>query len=400
MARKKAKRTGVWKSLALLLAIIIAVSGLYYYRTGDNPVDLLRESKDLNEFLTTAKERILHPEPPKAPPTTTVAEGDWWNVYFTNPMQTDDPASGRNSIQEKLIHHIQNSNKSIHIASFEFNLTPVAEALIEAHHRGVEVLWVTDNEHGLEADHETGHGQFAMLQEAGIPVKDDARGALMHNKFWIFDGEIVWTGSTNITQNGIFKNNNNVITIKSPELAMIYEAEFQEMWQGNEFGITSTSTPDRQKIAINGNDIQVFFAAEDDVAEKLLPIIESAQNSIRFMAFSFTHNGMGDAILNRARAGIDVKGIFELRGSETSYSELGKLHRAGVPVRQDGNPRTFHHKVIIIDNKTVVTGSFNFSNNANKNNDENVIVINNRDISQQYTNEFERRWEEAQVPDL
>ena len=400
MAQRKTKRSSFWKSLATLLIILLAVSALYYYRTGDNPVDLLRESKDLNDFFTTAKERIMHPSPKKAPPPVTTAEGEWWNVYFTDPSRLNDSSNAKNTIQEKLIQHIQNAKKSIHIASFEFNLTPVAETLIDAHERGVEVMWVTDNEHGLEADHEPDHGQFAMLKNAGIPVKDDSRGALMHNKFWIFDGELVWTGSTNITKNGIFKNNNNVITIKSPELAMIYESEFQEMWSGNEFGVTSTSTPEKQKININGDDIQVFFAAEDDVAEKLIPMIEEAQKSIRFMAFSFTHDGMGDAILNRAKAGVDVKGIFEVRGSETKYSELGKLYRAGVPVRQDGNPRTFHHKVIIIDNDILITGSFNFSKNANKNNDENVLVVHNKDIAHQYLKEFERRWAEAQEPEL
>ncbi len=400
MAKRKTKRSSFWKSLAILLIIFLAVSALYYYRTGDNPVDLLRESKDLTDFFNTAKEKILHPEPIKAPPPLTTAEGDWWNVYFTDPAQLNAPANSQNTIQGKLIQHIQNAKKSIHIASFEFNLTSVAEALIDAHQRGVEVMWVTDDEHGLEADHKPDRGQFAMLKRAGIPVKDDSRGALMHNKFWIFDSKLVWTGSTNITKNGIFKNNNNVITIESPEIAMIYESEFQEMWTGNEFGITSTSTPKNQKVNINGDDIQTYFAAEDNVAEKLIPIIENAQTSIRFMAFSFTHDGMGDAILKRANAGVDVKGIFELRGSETKYSELGKLYRAGVPVRQDGNPRTFHHKVIIIDNNILITGSFNFSNNANKNNDENVLVVHNKDIAQQYLNEFDRRWAEARQPEL
>ena len=63
---------------------------------------------------------------------------------------------------------------------------------------------------------------------------------------------------------------------------------------------------------------------------------------------------------------------------------MKKLYNAGVPVRQDGNPRTFHHKVFVIDEEIVVTGSFNFSENADKNNDENVIVIHNATIAEQY----------------
>jgi phosphatidylserine/phosphatidylglycerophosphate/cardiolipin synthase-like enzyme len=63
----------------------------------------------------------------------------------------------------------------------------------------------------------------------------------MHNKFWIFDRQIVWTGSTNITKSGIYTQNNNVLVIRSPELANIYEREFDEMWNG-QFGARSPST--------------------------------------------------------------------------------------------------------------------------------------------------------------
>jgi phosphatidylserine/phosphatidylglycerophosphate/cardiolipin synthase-like enzyme len=75
------------------------------------------------------------------------------------------------------------------------------------------------------------------------------------------------------------------------------------------------------------------------------------------------------------------------------------LYCADVPVRQDGNPGTFHHKVIIIDDEIVVTGSLNFSNNADDSNDENVIIIANKDIAALYLQEFDRRWAEAEEPD-
>ncbi|MGD9100499.1 MAG: phospholipase D-like domain-containing protein, partial [Anaerolineae bacterium] len=322
-----------------------------------------------------------------------------WQVHFTDPPNLNDPNNLSGSIAEKLIDYINGAQSSIHIASFEFNLTPVAEALIGAYERGVEVQWVTDDEHGIEADEEEGHGQFAMLEKAGIPVHDDERGALMHNKFWIFDGQTVWTGSTNITVNGIFKNNNNVIVIESPALAAIYEREFDEMWNGKEFGPRSSSTVDDQAVTVDGTSVQVLFAAEDEVAERLVPLIEGAQNSIRFMAFSFTHDDIGAAVLARAQAGVDVMGIFETRGSETEYSELPALYCAGVPVRQDGNPRTFHHKAFVIDEKTVITGSFNFSKNADDSNDENVVIVTHGDIAAQYLQEFERRWAEAGEPD-
>jgi phosphatidylserine/phosphatidylglycerophosphate/cardiolipin synthase-like enzyme len=236
-----------------------------------------------------------------------------------------------------------------------------------------------------------------MLERAGIQVKDDGRSALMHDKFWIFDGRTVWTGSMNATVNDGFRNNNNVLVIESQPLAALYEREFAEMWDG-QFGPTSPSTVGDQGVTVDGTPVYVLFAPEDQVINQLIALIQGAQSSIRFMAFSFTHDELGAAMLARARAGVDVSGIFETRGSETEYSELSTLYCAGVPVRQDGNPGTFHHKVLVVDGESLVTGSLNFSQNADESNDENVVIVRNVDIAAQYLGEFERRWAEATAP--
>jgi phosphatidylserine/phosphatidylglycerophosphate/cardiolipin synthase-like enzyme len=370
------------RQIVVTTAIIaVVILGVYYLLTGSDPLGLFSEVPT-----------------PETITDTTGSGGDWWQVYFTDPNTINDPDNLRGSIPEKLIEYIDDTQRTIHIAAFEFNLTPVAEALIAAHKRGVEVHWVTDDEHGIEADEEDDRGQFAMLEKAGIEVRDDGRSALMHNKFWIFDNQTVWTGSTNITVNGNFRNNNNVLVIDSPQVAAIYEREFAEMWDG-EFGPTSPSTVNAQVATIDGTRVRILFAAEDEVVSQLAPLIESAQSSIRFMAFSFTHDDLGAAALARAQAGVDVKGIFETRASETEYSELPALYCAGLSVRQDGNPRTFHHKVFIIDDQIVVTGSLNFSENADDSNDENVVIVTNADIAARYLQEFERRWAEAKEPD-
>lgn len=316
--------------------------------------------------------------------------GAWWSVYFTT------PGNDINYIEEQLIARIDDATTSIHIASFEFDLENVAEALIAAQQRGVEIQWVTDDEYGIEADEEEGHDLFAKMEDAGIGVKDDRRSGLMHNKFWIFDQSVVWTGSTNITHNGTLLNNNNVLVLQSTELAAIYEREFQEMWSGDAFGPKSPSTSDQQNVRVDDTLVLVRFAAEDDVANLLAELLAKAQSEIRFMTFSFTDDDMGGTILQRSRSGVDVAGIFEERGSETEYSEFSLLYCAGLPVRQDGNPRTMHHKVIIIDRQIVVTGSFNFSGNADNSNDENVIIIDNREIAGEYLREFGRLWAESQ----
>ncbi len=383
-AASKHQRTRLNQIIFVTVAVALLLLAAYFVLTGSDPLGLFGQDETTPTARTVSSAVVG-------------SGGDWWHVYFTDPQQAGDPDNLTGTVPGKLIDHINAAQRTIHIAAFEFNLTPVAEALISAHKRGVKVQWITDDEHGIEADEEKGHGQFVMLKKAGIQVKDDDRSALMHNKFWVFDGQTVWTGSTNITTNGSFRNNNNAIVIESSTVAAIYEREFSEMW-GGEFGPTSSSTADDQTTTVDRTLIQVLFAAEDDVVSRLIPLIDGAQSSIRFMAFSFTHDDMGAAVLARAKAGVDVKGIFETRGSETEYSEMPALYCAGVAVRQDGNPGTFHHKVFVIDDQTVITGSLNFSNNADDSNDENVIIITRRDIAAQYLQEFERRWAEASEP--
>jgi len=341
-----------------------------------------------------------------SPATSTPSSSEWYEVGFVTPLRLSEAtkneysANGlpadilKGSLAERLIFYIDSAKTSIHVAAFEIDLTDVSNALIRAHKRGVDVRFVTDDEFGIEADKKPGHGQLAAMQKAGIKIVDDARGGLMHNKFWVFDGEIVWTGSTNATINGMFEQNNNVIVIKSRELAAIYEKQFQEMW-GGEFGARAPSFVSEQKITVNGTPIFVVFSPEDKPVQHIVPYLQNARRNIRFLAFSYTQPDMGEAMLERIKNGVTVEGVFETVGSDSQFSEMLPLHCAGGKIRRDGNPGFLHHKVIIIDNRIVITGSFNFSDSADTKNNENVIIIDNAEIAKRYLEEFQRVWKEG-----
>jgi phosphatidylserine/phosphatidylglycerophosphate/cardiolipin synthase-like enzyme len=335
-----------------------------------------------------------------APSVPTVSAAKWWEVYFTDPLTINNPAVIAGSIEEKLIQLIDAAQTSIHISSFEFNLTPVAQALINAKSRGVDVKWIADDENGLEYDIQPGRGQFALMAAAGIELKDDAgRSALMHNKFWIFDQQIVWTGSTNITVNGIFKQNNNVLIMRSTEIAYIYEREFQELWNG-QFGPRAPSTINNQWAILDGTPIQVLFSAEDHAINNLIALVKDAQTSIRFLAFSFTDYPLAQAMIDRAKAGVDLKGIYETFGSNSTGSELKTFLCAGMMVRRDDNDKVIlHDKVIIVDNTIVATGSFNYSSNADESNEENLVIVDNPEIAALYLQEFDKLWNQTHALD-
>ncbi len=317
----------------------------------------------------------------------------FWQVYFNAPTGSSDPSTYTNGIDENLAAAINNAQRTLDIAAFEFNNPVITEAVLNAHERGVVVRMVTDNEHGLEDDDST----IGELIDAGIPVVDDDRSGLMHNKFMIIDGTVVWTGSWNYTINGTYRNNNNAIVLRSQRAVQAYQAEFDEMFTGKEFGKTSTSST--VKFTQDGVPIQILFASEDPVLDTLVEVLGGAQESIRMMAFVFTEDVLGDAVVERIGAGVDFAGIWDSRQATTRFSEMERIACAGGDVRIDGNPFVLHHKVFIIDEQTVVTGSFNFSGNAAETNDENVVIITDPDIAALYLAEFERRWAEAKQPD-
>ena len=315
--------------------------------------------------------------------------GDWWRVYF-NHVPGDPSGSGLDTPLTKAIAAVRHT---LDIAAFEMNHERIVTAILDAHQRGVRVRIVTDDQHGLEDEKDDA---LRRLQAAGIPVVDDARSALMHNKFMIMDSAAVWTGSWNYTFNGAYRNNNNVFVMENKNAAAAYQAEFDEMFIDREFGVRS-SNDGIISFSQSGTDIRIIFAAEADEIPALAAEIKKAKESIRIMVFVFSLDELAESILEAMDAAdIRVQGIFEKRNSAASWSQMPRLHCAGAQMRQDGNRYTLHHKVFIIDDHTVITGSFNFSNNAAKNNDENIVIVRNSAIASRYLEEWRRLWDGAE----
>jgi phosphatidylserine/phosphatidylglycerophosphate/cardiolipin synthase-like enzyme len=319
----------------------------------------------------------------------------FWTVWFTAPTGSRDPASYVGGIDVPFEQMIDSTQTTLDIAAFEFNNEVLTQAILRAKARGVTVRVVTDNENGTQDTKDTSLARFV---EAGIPVVDDGRSALMHNKFMIFDSQYVLTGSWNYTVNDTYRNNNNALLLRSQRAVDNYQTEFNEMFQDKKFGPRSPANTPFPVFAQNGIPLQIYFSPEDKVLTPLVTTLSGAQTSILSMNFSFTDYDAAQAILNRASAGISFQGIWETTGSETTSSELRTLYCAGLDARQDGNPFVLHHKVFIVDGTTVIMGSFNISSNATNSNDENLLIINDPDLAALYTLEFQKRWAESKVP--
>lgn len=310
---------------------------------------------------------------------TSVLE-DWYGVYFTQPGS----GSHRGGPDAALADAIRQARVSVDLAAYDFSLWSLRDALISAQRRGVQVRMVTDSDN-------IGEEEVQALVTAGITVLGDRREGLMHNKFAIIDRLEVWSGSMNFTLSGAYRQDNNLVRIRSAELAEDYTVEFEEMFQGGLFGPGSPSNTPNPRVTIQGASLEVLFSPDDGVASRILDLLEGAQESIHFLAYSFTSDELAQAILERAKDGVQVAGVFdEGQYRSNAGTEFNLFASSDLEVRLDGNPDLMHHKVILIDRRIVITGSYNFGYNAETKNDENVLIIYHPGIAELFMEEFNR----------
>lgn len=142
---------------------------------------------------------------------------------------------------------------------------------------------------------------------------------------------------------------------------------------------------------------QAAFSPSKSAIELIVKTIDEAEESIDLAAYSFTSHKVSDALISAHQRGLIVRVLLDKGQGKRRYPALEKVVDAGIPVRINRHYAIMHNKYIIIDKKTVETGSFNYTANAEKNNAENVIVIkNNKTIAKKYMENWEKLWAEGE----
>ena len=325
----------------------------------------------------------------------------WLQLFFTNPNPPDNTASG---IDQNVVADVNQAQASIDVTSFDLNLPGFVNALVSASQKGVKVRVVVDGVNGsqtLAASFSSTGKTFdatQILKSSGIKVVDGGRSSgLMHDKIILIDSKILYMGSWNMSYNDTFRNNNNLLRITNQTLIANYQAKFNELFVEQKFGTHALVGALTPTLTIDGVNVENYFSPVDHVTDKLVAYVQGAKRSIRFMIFTYTSADLSNAMIARYQAGVNIQGVIEDRGA--SNGALVPLLCAKVPVKVDGNKYTMHHKVIVIDESTVITGSFNFTKSADQENDDNVLVIHSADLARQYLQEYDRIWSLAKDPD-
>ena len=322
-------------------------------------------------------------------PAGTPVAGAPIEAFFTRP-QTDPHPSLRGGLDEQVAATIARAQSQIDLAAYDFNLWSLRDALVSAYRHGVQVRVVAESDH-------LDRPEFGDLEKAGIPVVGDEHQGLMHHKFLVIDGHEVWTGSMNFTLNGVYRNDNNLVHLRSTRVAQDFTVEFEEMFTAHRFGPDSLADTPFPRVTLNGVPVEVYFAPDDHPIGRVREVVGQAQQQVLFMVFSFTDDDLAADLIRLYNQGVEVRGVFEEQ--QVAYSqgnEYPHFKEAGVPVRLDGNPHNLHHKVIIVDGRWVITGSYNFTRSAEERNDENLLIFDSPELAQAYQQEFERVWGLAQ----
>ena len=330
-------------------------------------------------------------------------------VYFNFSVDTTvaipgNAAHGNVDFKQKLMERINQSSYSIDMAVYSFfGMPEIADAIIAAKNRGVKVRVVYENR--------VTQNSMQSLINAGIPVLKRTSGldGIMHNKFFIFDGrdaintnDWLWTGSWNVTSTELTWKN-NVIEINDPALAAAYQIEFEEMWGSSDdlpspanakFGSQkSDNTP--HTFNIRGKDVRLYFSPSDGTTAKIISAINTAEDDIYFAMYAFTRYDIANAMNNSGAT--DIRGIIEQVDSNVSQYNYLSTFAEMFPA----NGSIQHHKYGMVDaslwqsDPTTITGSQNWSNAGEQDNDENTLIIKDGFIANQFMQEFKKRYNEA-----
>lgn len=351
----------------------------------------------------------------RSPDGTTGEILAYFNKSVDHNLATFQAASQNVNFEQQLIERIDNAEDSAVFAFYNISGgvgNAVANAIIAAHNRGVDVRVIGSGHTGNP------NQIIGYLHNNGVRAVQSTGSEQQHNKFAAIDANHqdptkawVVTSSWNATDSGTFNQFQNMINIQDVALARAYLLEFNQMW-GAESGDFNSSNAkfSQDKEVVNpsvfwiGEDdteVRLFFSPQGNTESEIIRSLGTADYSINIGLNLITRVTLSNAMRNRFQEGVKVRGVIGDIGGQAS--QWDHLNNWGADVHDFSATGTglLHHKYAVVDgedpalNPIVITGSHNWSNNANTWNDENTLFIYSARVANEFIQEFGARYVEA-----
>jgi phosphatidylserine/phosphatidylglycerophosphate/cardiolipin synthase-like enzyme len=302
-------------------------------------------------------------------------------------------------IPAALVAAMDRTERTLRLAVYDLSLPDVADAVLRAKARGVDVRLVYDDSHAAKPSPE-----FQRLVDGGVAVrilKGGGSFGIMHNKFAVFDGELVETGSFNWSVSADQKNFENAIFRSDAELAAGFARYWDWMWGlGHEPFGAPPADASRPISFAGGTYPRYAFSPQGGVEDLLVDALGRARRTIDVAIFSLYSQRVVDALVAAKERGVSVRVAADVSQSRRSQPMLA-LSKSGAGVRLSTGPGgggVLHHKFVIVDGALLMAGSYNFSANAELYNFENDLFTTVPGEVAAYGAEFAAVWGQAHAP--
>lgn len=309
----------------------------------------------------------------------------------------------------RLATFLDDAHSSIDCAIYDLRHPRILEALARAVARGVHVHIAYDAGKerlgGLSGDPKPDGTQAALANAGLLPYATPVHALgrhLMHDKFVLRDGRDVWVGSANFTEGGLELQDNTCLTISSRELVARFATTFAELVQPQHRHMHSTAalaTVEGSGVMVGSTNILPLFApnAGESIEQELMRAIQGARK-IRLMAFLVSDPGILQALAPLAQLPLfDIRGVYDphgmgdvLRYTRQDPALFWFMHdprfvAAPSHAFSPSHEQDFmHNKTLVLDDQVVFTGSYNFSENAEAN-DETLLRIASEPLATAYS---------------
>jgi phosphatidylserine/phosphatidylglycerophosphate/cardiolipin synthase-like enzyme len=321
--------------------------------------------------------------------------------FYAGPTELGAP----DDLEAVIVDFIGHARETLYVAVQEIDSKAIAQALLDARRRGVWIQIILEGDYlveprplydpwALTGSLEENRVIHSAFLRAGIDIITDLNPAIFHQKFVVRDvGEYdaaVLTGSTNFTLTDTGKNVgadpyvignnlNHVVVLRGQRASRQYLAEFLRMRSGT-FGDLHERHESRPvEFELGFMRVKPLFAPQHGPEMEIMKQMLKASSRIDFAMFTFSQSsGIDDTMLRLVDSHTTIRGVLDREQGSQGWASTQPLKKAGVELYENsrGNDvRKVHHKLMVIDERLVIAGSFNYTGPATLLNDENIVVL-------------------------